>query len=511
MRNYIMFSGDLSLNEVIRNRYQLQFEQLATLIEQEEDQTLTTLLPLTEEEQRLGRYTEVLGLQRKIVQQAQEQAPLSPEKLIRLNHLYQTELSALTQDMVSNYQNYLKERMSDEANRFRLLKQFQETLQGELEKYQAFQVILKDERALTTQLRSLNDIINAHIDQLEMFNLQRTAIVELSQERRAFLGDHQRKIAVAQQTSTNDPHFAFLTACIQGNLEEVKHSVEMQKKSHRAFFINRLGIDGRGGLHQACGRGHYVIVKYLLGQQGVKPLLRDEEGYTAFHYTAVKPYPCTTTILEVLYMAAGNSLDIAGPYGRTALHTAALFGNLPAVQWLVRHNAKINVAEQGGGQRTPLHNAAFKGHGEIVQYLLEKGANPLALNAANETALFEALFYGQETVAQVFRERHFWLTPTEQKQLQVQLEDRPTTRQCLLRLLQPEMELHAVASALESTYRSAAHTQSTMPIAAHLGTSMAHVWTDSTFSVSTAQNINNNQLTTSLAPEVEPLRSTSPS
>jgi ankyrin repeat protein len=137
-----------------------------------------------------------------------------------------------------------------------------------------------------------------------------------------------------------------------------------------------------------------------------------------------------------------------------------------------------------------LHNAAYKGRVDVVRYLLEHSANPFLLNANQETALFEALFEGREAVAQVFRARHFWLTPTEQAQLQKQLEYRPAARQCLLRLLQPEIALHAEAVALETTQNLAAQTQSP---AAQLGTSLTRFWAPTTSSVSQELNNNNNR------------------
>jgi ankyrin repeat protein len=171
-----------------------------------------------------------------------------------------------------------------------------------------------------------------------------------------------------------------------------------------------------------------------------------------------------------------DAINVKGPYGRTPLHTASLFGNLPAVKWLVEHGADINVLEEGGAGHTPLHNAAYKGYAEVVQYLLEHGANPSLLNAGKETAQFEAIFEGREAVAHIFRAHHFWLTPVEQKLLQENLKDNPASRKCLLQLLQPEMALYTKAATLEYT-QAAIQTNPPIISGATLGASLTRLWT----------------------------------
>ena len=54
----------------------------------------------------------------------------------------------------------------------------------------------------------------------------------------------------------------------------------------------------------------------------------------------------------------------------TALHEAALVGNLPIVQYLFSQGGKVNERDSEG--RTPLHIAAYYGHMEIVRYLVEE-------------------------------------------------------------------------------------------------------------------------------------------
>ena len=78
-------------------------------------------------------------------------------------------------------------------------------------------------------------------------------------------------------------------------------------------------------------------------------------------------------------MVKGN-LNFRGPYGLTALHCAALNGNIPVAKLLLQNNADINVAagaadsEQWKGF-TPLHFAAEGNQKEFTEYLLKCGAD----------------------------------------------------------------------------------------------------------------------------------------
>jgi ankyrin repeat protein len=493
-----MLGNDLSADEQIRNDYQAQLDQLdyiVYLIGKTEQETLQIITPLDKEQKQLDRQTEVMNLQHEIFgQAAKRDTDLSHETLIQLNRTYQERLTILQQNFNQDYENFLKQRkhyfdqnqiLPLEGARSMLLTQFQQTLATEMCVYQAFELIAGT--YANQALKTLETEIQKHIERYEALDRQKILILETARERRDFLGERQQQLQQAQQNLRTDPHWNFLIACEQGDLPQVETIVTAQDESTRPSFINQASPAGRTALHLACGNGHFTVVNYLL-QQGANPLLPDSMGYLPWHYAAVKRQSCTTTIFEVLELyikkvknKENNTVDAAGPYGRTALHTAALFGNQAAVKWLLVQGANVHAAEQGAAQRTPLHNAAFKGHTEVVRTLLEHGANPLALNANQETPLFEALFYGQEAVARIFRDQHLWLTLSEQKELLTYLAERPALRQCLIRLLQPEVELHAQAVALELDHRSAhsSTSQATVaPGATQLSASLTRAWTD---------------------------------
>lgn len=77
------------------------------------------------------------------------------------------------------------------------------------------------------------------------------------------------------------------------------------------------------------------------------------------------------------------------------------FDNLNAIQYassqgyhyfLAEHAIKANVNQSTPYLMTPLHIAATSGHFQTVEILLEKGADPLALNRQQEPPVFRALF-----------------------------------------------------------------------------------------------------------------------
>jgi Ankyrin repeats (many copies)/Ankyrin repeats (3 copies) len=486
-----MPTGDLSIEEQICNRYQAQLDQLdriVYLLGQTEQEVLRIITPLDQEQRQLSRQIEVMNLQHEILEQAaKREVDLSqPEILGGFNRTYRERLITLQQNFIQDYQNFLQQRTHyfaqeqifslNDIQRSALSTQFQQRLAEEMLDYRAFELTVAT-YVLQTQ-RSLKAEIQDHFERYEALDRQKVQTIEAAYERRNFLGEKQQQLQQAQQDLLDNPHWHLLKACEQGELVQVEELVAAQRKSARNLFVDQVGAAGRTALHLACGNSHFTVVNYLL-QQGANPLLADSAGYLPWHYAVVKSQSCTTTILEVLWQQltakAKNKecVDVMGPYGRTALHTATFFGNKTAVEWLLARGANINAAEQGAAQRTPLHNAAFKGYVTIVSILLKNGANPLATNANGESPLFEALFYGQEAVAQVFREQHLWLVPAQQAQLKEYLTDRPALRQCLIRLLQPEMELYTRAMTLESTYCSE-HAGSSR--AAQLGASLGNMW-----------------------------------
>ncbi len=90
------------------------------------------------------------------------------------------------------------------------------------------------------------------------------------------------------------------------------------------------------------------------------------------------------------YQGLATWLDLGGDLysradnGETLLHKAAYRGHLHMVKDLLKRGLGINVTDTGGF--TPLHEAARAGQFLVAAYLMEHGADPLAVNKNGNTA-----------------------------------------------------------------------------------------------------------------------------
>lgn len=72
------------------------------------------------------------------------------------------------------------------------------------------------------------------------------------------------------------------------------------------------------------------------------------------------------------YRIAGADLSQGDPSGRTALHVAAMYGNLDVTQYLVKNYAEVNAVDYLG--LTPLDYAVKVNAKAVIDFLLEKDA-----------------------------------------------------------------------------------------------------------------------------------------
>jgi len=86
------------------------------------------------------------------------------------------------------------------------------------------------------------------------------------------------------------------------------------------------------------------------------------------------------------HIAAGSELDGKDPFGgSTALITASVFGKTEVAKALIKAGADLNLQNNDGA--TALHVAAFFGRKEIVETLLVHGADKNVRNSRGELAV----------------------------------------------------------------------------------------------------------------------------
>ena len=134
-------------------------------------------------------------------------------------------------------------------------------------------------------------------------------------------------------------------------------------------------------MHNAVKDNNLEEVTRLLGTD-VDVNARDNLNRTALHLAAWRG---NAEIIQALLKAKADVLAVAQD-GYGAIHFAVNSGSLPAVESLLSKsmNAQLRL-KLVKNKRTALHLAAAKNNLEIVQYLINHGADPLALTKSGET------------------------------------------------------------------------------------------------------------------------------
>jgi ankyrin repeat protein len=91
-----------------------------------------------------------------------------------------------------------------------------------------------------------------------------------------------------------------------------------------------------------------------------------------------------------MLLDAGANPNAQDKMGNTALHLAALNGNLEVVRLLLAHHAAVNAANKMGS--TPIINAAIRSDGRVVRMLIDTGADVNAADGTGSTALMWAAY-----------------------------------------------------------------------------------------------------------------------
>ena len=138
----------------------------------------------------------------------------------------------------------------------------------------------------------------------------------------------------------------------------------------------------------------------LLVANDSNPNQTDEDSRTAMHYAAING---NLTIIAILIKAKAK-LDAKDKLGNTPLHLAADRNQVDAAQLLLDVGAPVDPENKNG--MTPLMMAASRGNIEIVQALLAKGASVTKSDFTGRDAAGWAVESHRPAVVQMIKRAH---------------------------------------------------------------------------------------------------------
>ena len=149
-----------------------------------------------------------------------------------------------------------------------------------------------------------------------------------------------------------------------------------------------------GPLHEAASRGDVEGLRQLGAAQIDAP---DEKGLTPLVLAIQTGHP---ECVEVLLQMGAN--PNAGPNNWSPLHEAALMGDVPSLQALLRRKADPNRQEKQN-RGAPLHVACFQGQLEVCRILIQAGANVNLRDREGLTPLFHARDQGHPELVKLLK------------------------------------------------------------------------------------------------------------
>ncbi|KAF3191573.1 hypothetical protein TWF106_004296 [Orbilia oligospora] len=153
-------------------------------------------------------------------------------------------------------------------------------------------------------------------------------------------------------------------------------------------------VDYHGGtaLHWASRTGRAAIVEVLI-DSGADMTVKCYDGRTALDYSRDNGYDTITTLL---LLKAGTT---GAHEKKESLHYYSREGNFDIVNELLNQGANVLAVEEGN--TTALHLAALGGHEKVVELLLGNGADPFATAKDGRTILHRAVESGNDKVVRL--------------------------------------------------------------------------------------------------------------
>jgi len=165
--------------------------------------------------------------------------------------------------------------------------------------------------------------------------------------------------------------------------------------------LDVVDIDGYSLLYTAINMGRIHVLRYLIEHARCNVNTRNQDDATPLHYAAEQG---DVECLRYLLGIPGIEVNAVDSDHHTPLHVAILQHRELAACILIEHD-NINLQIGNLQNSTPLHMAAMGGRFNLVIELLQRGADPYALNTQGEMAWHCAVrtgYIGVATYLQVY-------------------------------------------------------------------------------------------------------------
>jgi ankyrin repeat protein len=199
----------------------------------------------------------------------------------------------------------------------------------------------------------------------------------------------------AQQVQAkNQQGYSLLNhACNLGHLEIINFLID--KGADINLLAGRLDLTPI----MECARTGNLEVAKLLVERGADVQIINKMGISAMHWALANGQNQAEEI-ALLLIEEGSKIETKAFNGETPIMTAVRKGYSKAVKALLEKGADPLAVEQGS-QQTLLHKASILGYGEIAGLLVNYGVDANVKDAHGNTALFYASRYGNKSVADV--------------------------------------------------------------------------------------------------------------
>lgn len=192
---------------------------------------------------------------------------------------------------------------------------------------------------------------------------------------------------------------------LDGGDSLLHHAVTLANDEAVKFLLlnnanpNLANARGSTALHVATERHLKATVELLLGRRATNVNAKDEDQYTALHWTAQNGDEAITRLL----LDRGAAINETDGRGRTPAHIACQHGQENVIRVLLSRGADVQV--RGKDDWTALHLAAWQGHLGIVKLLVKQaGADVDGQTTDGRTPLHLASQRGQYRVARILIE-----------------------------------------------------------------------------------------------------------